>query len=78
MVNILISLGIMFTLGPNPLGITIAGVIFVGLFFIEVIVAYSFSKSKPKVIEPEYRICPRCNIKVEIEPGICTKCGEKL
>ena len=66
-----------FSLFRNTiLSVILTAVIVVPLFFIEGIVRLYLRKNK--LGKQKFLICPRCNISVEKEPGICPDCGNQL
>lgn len=67
----------LFSLFRSPIisGI-ITAVIVIPLLFIEGIIRLILRKRN--VGKQNFLICPRCNISVEMDPGICPSCGNQL
>lgn len=67
----------LYSLFNNPIisGI-ITAVIVIPLLFIERIIRIILRKRNAG--KQNFLICPRCNISVEIDPGICPSCKNRL
>ena len=83
---IIAMIAIIFFLGPNALGITLAILVGVGICLFDFWIFYakrgiqrSIRKKRQEQQAPQKSvICPRCKIPVDIELGICPKCNNKV
>ena len=67
---------IMTTIGPTFIGIALSVIIFVGITFLDYWIFRVIRTVQDK--KQKYVICPRCNIPVEKEKGICPQCNNKV
>ncbi len=58
------------------IAIVVTFLVVIPFIFIETIVRFSVRKNRQR--KQNFFICPRCNIAVEKEPGICSQCGIKV
>ncbi len=67
-------------LGSNPIAVIILLTVMIISFILLIFNRYisSYFKSKARDKKQVALICPRCNIIVDKESGVCPQCGNKL